>query len=763
MLQRIESIKNVGLFRDVAAARHTFRKATLFYADNGRGKSTWAAIFRSVASGDNSLIAARRTIDSPDAPEVVFQIGSGHKVKFERGAWSEPRKEFLVFDNDFADRNVHSGGVVNTNHRKNLLEFALGEKAVAMRKTVDDTTAAVSKATAEVKQHTTALSGFHDGITVAAFEALKESETIDEEIEAQTKKVVAASNVEAILKKPLPAELTSPSFDIAALFLILGSSLEDIHADAERLVKEHTAKVGVDGLEGWLSEGRQFEKTEECPYCGQSTAGLELIAAYRSHFNKAYADLKAKVAALAVGIERRAGDAVVEEIARSVSTANQVILGWAEHKKIAAFEFKSAEAKALLKEIRELLEPLARKKVASPPEAVADADIQEQVAELWLQFLALVADANKSIVAARATIEEFRKSLAAANVLTEKSALRTLQLRKSRYSEEVVKLFRQRKIASDKVTELEAKKTAARKELNTLMEQVLGKYQTEINTILVKFGASFTIESLNANYRGAAPRSEYALRLRGKSVAIDGDNLAFATALSEGDKRTLAFAFFVASAFQDPQLARKIVVIDDPMCSFDLNRKSQTQLVLRRLFGESLQLVVLAHDVYFLKELHATLEKEGSNDLACFQVKYAANGYSDFDTMDFYEACEGKYYKNHRHLTLFANGDASADPHKAAKAIRPFLEGYLHRRFPGHVPTELVFGQVIAFIKSADATHPVAAAKVLVDCLGEINEYAGKFHHDTNDGLAERVVVVESELRPYVERALKVAYTGAAA
>lgn len=66
-------------------------------------------------------------------PKVVLQFGSGHKVSFENSTWSEQRPELLVYDADFIGRNVHSGGAVNTDHRKNFLEFALGEAAVVAR------------------------------------------------------------------------------------------------------------------------------------------------------------------------------------------------------------------------------------------------------------------------------------------------------------------------------------------------------------------------------------------------------------------------------------------------------------------------------------------------------------------------------------------------------------------------------------------------------------------------------------------------------
>jgi hypothetical protein len=115
--------------------------------------------------------------------------------------------------------------------------------------------------------------------------------------------------------------------------------------------------------------------------------------------------------------------------------------------------------------------------------------------------------------------------------------------------------------------------------------------------------------------------------------------------------------------------------------------------------------------------------------------------------------------QNHRLLNEFDSGQ-SCDARKVAEAIRPMLEGYLHRRFPGHVPDGLLFGEVIGIIKTAVSPSPLRHAQNLVDELNEINEYAGQFHHDTNED-SDSVIVVTSELKPYVQRALAVVHTGA--
>ena len=292
-----------------------------------------------------------------------------------------------------------------------------------------------------------------------------------------------------------------------------------------------------------------------------------------------------------------------------------------------------------------------------------------------------------------------------------------------------------------------------------MMQKTLDQYEKTINSLLKSFGASFSIKGMNANFRGAAPRSEYGLELRGKNVSLEGGPPSFATALSEGDKRTLAFAFFVASTLADPNLAKKIVVIDDPMCSLDLNRRHHTRVVLRKIFAQSEQLFVLAHDPYFLRDLIEYFKKEDKTaSIAVFQLCRTIGDYSTFSQIDLDAECESAYFRHHRMLNDFVDGKGG-DARSVAKTIRPMLEGYLHRRFPGRIPKDLLFGQVVCLIRDAKNPSPLCHAQTLVGELNEINEYAGQFHHDTNPS-ADTINVIESELKTFVERALGVVHRG---
>ena len=239
MLERISEIQGIGLFHDASGKPYTCRKATLIYGDNGRGKSTLATILRSLSTGDASLITHRKTLDGKLPPKVILHFGNGHQVSFASSAWSEQRSEVLVFDADFIERNVHSGGAVNTNHRKNLLEFALGESAVAARAAVDKATADAKKASEDVQALSSQLSGFHSGMTLAQFEKLSAVADADKQLAALETQISAAGNINAISAKAVPTVVAEPIFDLPGVFSVLGMSLKDVHADAEQVVKKH--------------------------------------------------------------------------------------------------------------------------------------------------------------------------------------------------------------------------------------------------------------------------------------------------------------------------------------------------------------------------------------------------------------------------------------------------------------------------------------------------------------------------------------------
>lgn len=762
MLERIAKVQGIGLLHQANGQRYSFRKGTLIYAENGRGKSTLASILRSVGTGNGDLISERVTVDGTLAPEAELRFDSGHRVSFEGGRWSESRPELLVFDADFIERNVHSGGAVNTNHRKSLLEFALGEGAVSARNRVDGATAKLKLAKAEVAAVQGQLSGYHDGVPLVTFTRFSPVDDPDNKIAALRKRLDASTSTAAIMAKPVPVEIHLPSLDFDSLFSILGKSLDNIHEDAERVVQRHVESIGKDHAEHWISLGEEFERDGQCPYCGQELEGVELIRAYRTYFNESYSELKGQVNKLEQGVLIRASDQIIEKFLSGAETAQAQALGWTGFVTVEAIEFGVEEAKALLSQLRELLLGLARSKSMRPTESVGTTTQREEAEALWNCLLEKMHQTNQKIASTSASISAYKQALELENPMLLQRQIRDIELACIRHSDAVVVLFDQLANAQIKSAAAEKKKKDERAILDDLMRQTLSDYEIEINRLLISFGASFTIRDMGANHRGGSPRSEYGLLLRGQPVLVEGGTPSFSTALSEGDKRTLAFAFFVASVLADNRLNEKIVVIDDPMCSLDINRKQHTRSVLKDIYDQAEQLIVLAHDAHFLKDMRDDLYKVDRQLIALLRLRHSSQDYSDFADIDLDRECASTYYLNYGLLSDFVAGKPEVETRSVAKAIRPFLEGYLHRRFPGVVPRELMFGQIVAAIRDSDMASPLSCALNLVEELDGINTYAGRFHHDTNPGNADSATVTHSELGLFVRRALHVVHQGSA-
>ncbi len=89
--------------------------------------------------------------------------------------------------------------------------------------------------------------------------------------------------------------------------------------------------------------------------------------------------------------------------------------------------------------------------------------------------------------------------------------------------------------------------------------------------------------------------------------------------------------------------------------------------------------------------------------------------------------------------------------------IRPLLEGYLHRRFPGAIPRGLMFGKIIDQVADSGTTGPLTYLRPLLPEFREVNDYARQFHHDADES-SDAVQVVDGELLMYARRALALIY-----
>lgn len=207
----------------------------------------------------------------------------------------------------------------------------------------------------------------------------------------------------------------------------------------------------------------------------------------------------------------------------------------------------------------------------------------------------------------------YKQRLAAPDIAALSEQREMLTITKNRFSAEVLKLIDGLDAAKTQLRTAERAREAARTELDHLMAATLLTFQDAINGWLRSFSAPFEIDSLGSTHLGGGLRSEYVLKIRGARVVIGpkttGD-LSFHAALSEGDKRTLAFAFFLARLFADPKRTETTVVLDDVFTSLDRHRRHNTVEAVLKMVAECSQVIALGHDAHFLREVKRRVERK---------------------------------------------------------------------------------------------------------------------------------------------------------
>ncbi|WP_430247370.1 AAA family ATPase [Providencia sp. PAZ2] len=760
MLERIRKITSVGLFNDIKADSLKFKKISMIYGDNGRGKSTLSSILRSYTSKNPEIIIKRKTLDSTSEQSVDLLFSNGNISKFSNGNWEKTFTDIHVFDLEFIDRNVYSGGQITPGQRKEFLSFALGDSAVQAMRDFDDASNNASEHARKRKEIESILLTHRKNYTLQKYIKLKPIVDIDSRIDVNVEKQDKAKRLDSIRRKSKPNKLNlfTPALD--NLFSILNRSVEKINDDVDIRVKKHLESFPFDGVKGWINKGLVYIKNESCPFCSQQINDSELIDAYKKYFNEAYRVFIKEVSGLYSMRDRELSQLDIPLYKQQVENINEIFNSWEECLFLEKIDLNLVFLEKNKIELYNILQRIIDNKNNDITSVLSESDI-ERCKELCIEINNEIAIFNNLIDKVNINISEYLAKLEIVDTINLNREKEDLIIIKNRFSPEIENIINEYntiKESEKKANELKEKK---RNELNTFMTSTLGNYEGIINEFLTSFGASFSIKKITYNYHGGGqPKSEYAIELRGKEITMQGDDAEFRTCLSEGDKRTLAFAFFLSVVLKDSKLDEKIVVIDDPMCSFDTHRKQQTVTVLKDIYDKCKQVIILAHDMLFIKKLRDEFDKKGvSNDIALFKIYRVKGDFSALKLLDIDIECESTYYKNHRLVNEYVYGEGEHAERDVAIAIRPLLEGYLHRRFPKYIAPGLLFGTIIQLINNAENDSPLSHAKSITKELNDINSYAGKFHHDTNTD-ASTEPVISGELTTFCNRALNIIYKG---
>lgn len=301
----------------------------------------------------------------------------------------------------------------------------------------------------------------------------------------------------------------------------------------------------------------------------------------------------------------------------------------------------------------------------------------------------------------------------------------------------------------------------------TKFSSVIKKYDEELKTLKVRlaeetenYGKGY-LNSINEYLEMISPELRltklnrrgqkfiYYISISNHEVRTDKESKSLSRTLSEGEKNSLAFAFFMASLELKGDIEKKLIVFDDPISSMDSKRRSVTLSILSRFARTAEQFILLSHDIYFIKDF------TGRNS-DVLNLKIIDGGYSNlFVPQDIeYETLTGVFKDLHVLNDYLEKGEKSSyGSRDVVRCIRPVLEGFFRIKFYNHIKRTEWLGDIINYIRDASEDSVFYREKDNLNSLCDINDYSKTYHHSNPNYL--EVPIIASELKLYCRRTIE--------
>jgi len=759
MIKKCISIKNVGRFVEhKAKGQQQFEKVTLVYAPNGNGKTTLADIFRSLTHNEGDYIQARHTIGSEESAQIKILTADGI-AKYEDGSWDDTTEDnypIEIFDDTFVHENVFAGDLVEHRQKTNLFQFMIGEKGVMLanreqeiNKELSDVKKKLSETKLQIKHRLSSSLG------VDTFVHLNDVSAIDEQIGRQQQTLNRLKKTKTIDEKEQLNKIEIPVLPIDVLKELLELSLEDVSSEAEEKVQAHLEK-NLDGKgEAWIEQGLSYVTSDEdpCPFCGQKITGADLIRAYQSHFDDSYEELKSNIRNFDKRISQLLSERALSSVQTKISDNTRLIDFWSDYIDEEYKELSFLNIQEAWIAVREALNSALNEKASQPLKSMALSDELGNAIRAYTTLDDTLSKHNKDVEAINDAIDKVKKSTEEGDWEKEKSTLAKLKDKKLRFeNDDVVSACTKYRNLTRRKKTLDERLQEVRKKSKEHAEKIFTVYRDAINKHLKKVGARFEIGEMKINRQGYSPSNQYQIIINDEEIDLGSENTPtdtprFKTALSAGDKHTLAFCFFLAR-MESEDISDKIVVFDDPVTSLDLHREEYACQEILKVAKRAKQTIILSHR----PELLHLLDTDDRNrfDTQLLQIDRVGRK-SNITPWDKRKTLRDDYKRDYHTLTGFLDGHQT-NRLTVLRAIRPLLEKSLEYKYPRHLFESEGLGDHISRIRKSDDDSPLANMKPFVEDLDDLHQFSKKYMHGRSAGSQPPKNMLEG----YAEQALEI-------
>ncbi|MGI6525360.1 MAG: AAA family ATPase [Bdellovibrionota bacterium] len=594
MIERIEFVKNFGIFRAFDGnAIQPFGKYNLIYGWNGSGKSTLSLVFESLEK--------RECVASGRFPRGEFKIKCADSTTFDNNSIQSCNLNIRTFNADFIKENIDW-----SSHTKSLLMVA--KEKIEERKELDSLRAAQSEDAMrlnslrnELQTEEKALSKFLSDSAKTIKINLKIIDTSDnrflnydktkfetflqqnEHTVKDSASIVGEEELLSLTTAAKPDKKESIPWVVSELsFADLSGTKEKIAKILAKSIVNKTIErlAGNSSLQTWVETGLSLHGKEgnvACEFCGNIVSS-DRLKDLEGHFSKEYVEFK-------------------DELTRA--------LGWMNEKGISLPDLPAAE---------KLYPELVNRYSAAKEELELSAKNVNAIINSWIVHLQTKQtnpfETNFQLSEiAENEIQEFNLKLNNLTAIISEHNLKTADFEKSvGDSKKKIELH----YAADATSKFDY--FSRKQGLDALSQEI----ETLKNAMEEKKGRVKSLEaSLVNEERGAKNLNDALHRFLGRediSLVFNKDKLGYeihrgednrhSEDLSEGEKTAIAFVLFVLKLEENNNhLKKTIVVIDDPVSSFDSNHLFHAYSFLRKRCEESEQIFVMTHNFTFFRRV----------------------------------------------------------------------------------------------------------------------------------------------------------------
>ncbi len=702
MAINIKKIKSFKAFCGLDAIEMSeFKDYNVIFGNNGCGKTSLTRAFELLIP-KNKHIEKYRTISTAESPSIEFECkDESYKIEPNSNV-KEPSFKVEIYNSDFLHNNapfnsefglkklddgviILEGSVLGEetkeiNQLKNCREKV--EKRQKKIKDENSTETLSAKQESAIKKCDEEIEKIRKEVTSKTIQITLDEIKINNICEVSKDKFKVQEDALTNLKKDfdelneamkefddlkemeLPKDYQTIKDKLESLFSF---DIDKAVGQVSEEIKEHISKVGREFIEKGIELQKEMPDNA-CPFCTQEITN-NIIQAYTSYFNKRIEQFNQDSLEVSGTLKKILEQWNIKEILQSFERFEPFM------KKDSSTNKESLEN--ALDQIKVLLEKL-QKEVDKKERVKNKEKFQETDKKLSENYKKLQKCVNET-----------------RNILNQKKE----QKKKLEKLKTELKEARIKKVKHDSYDSQKSKEEAKRKlsilnrgheRLKCLLEKIDNKLK-ELND-----QKRPDIETIN-NYLKALNLPKYSLD-KDYRIVLNSDALENSEAkiiLSDGEKTTLAFAYFLARLklfYKKEDLKNLVVVIDDPISSLDEQRiynttclvaKINQELAREKLSNEKdrAQVFVLTHNHTFMARLinmvgkHARyfqLERhQGQLKIVC---KDKAKGY--FDTF---------YLLLFKEVYAFAKKETVQDDFNEAinygNKIRILLESFLKINF----------------------------------------------------------------------------------